>query len=309
MFTDPSGYRVTLRDLSPPDGGGGFDRWLKQGKLNFRTPHYTDYYHDPNSSTGYRHRGSGREAAWEEVHSVLRGTGGIKEAYRNTGRNGNLAKMPSSLCSIGGAGGSYNLAGTANTGDISTSFSEVPISHDVDLPSNTIWLPQLNVVFNGTPGSGILLEGVPEWWGNFEEVSASGQGGKNVPGGDWDFMGKGSVPYNGKAWFGTNFVGPGPDVNPYTLKLRPVDAVDKAAQRHDYYYWKEGASGIQGALFNKNVAYADAILANDAYQILQGYKTGAIDQVTGFPISERTYNIARGVYYLFTPLYINKVLP
>jgi len=122
-------------------------------------------------------------------------------------------------------------------------------------------------------------------------------------------MGKGSVPYNGKAWFGTNFVGPGPDVNPYTLKLKPVDAVDKAAQRHDYYYWKEGASGIQGALFNKNVAYADGILANDAYNVMQGYKAGAIDQVTGFPISDRTYNIARGVYYLFTPLYINKITP
>lgn len=136
----------------------------------------------------------------------------------------------------------------------------------------------------------------------------SGQGGKNVPGGDWDFMGKGSVPYNGKAWFGTNFVGPGPNADPYNLGLKPIDAIDKAAQKHDDAYWKAGASGILGALFNKKVAYADAILAFDAFQIIQGYRTGAIDEQTHFPISERTYNIALAVFDLFTSLCVNKVL-
>jgi len=134
-------------------------------------------------------------------------------------------------------------------------------------------------------------------------------GDKNVPGGEWDFMGEGSVPYTGDAWVGTNFIGLGQDVNPYTLKLRPVDAIDKAAQRHDYYYWKEGASGIHGAVFDKSVAYADMILVCDAYNIMQSYREGGMDEVTGLPISERTYNIARGVYYSFLLLTITKIRP
>ncbi len=137
-------------------------------------------------------------------------------------------------------------------------------------------------------------------------AGANSKGAHNTPGGTWDWMGVGSVPYNGEAWFGTNFVGPGPDKNPYSLGLKPIDAIDKAAQKHDYYYWKEGASGVIGAVFNNRVAYADRMLVSDSYNIMQGYKIGAIDSVTGLPISERTYNIAQGVYYLFTALYINK---
>jgi hypothetical protein len=60
---------------------------------------------------------------------------------------------------------------------------------------------------------------------------------------------------------------------------------------------------------NEKVAYADALLAYEAYQIMQDYKKNAIDPITGRPISERTYNIACGIFYLFTPLTINKFFP
>jgi len=73
--------------------------------------------------------------------------------------------------------------------------------------------------------------------------------GKNTPGGKWDFWGKGSVPYQGKAMGGTNFIGPGPTADPYTLGMKPVDAIDEAAQRHDFAYWQAGADGIPGAVF------------------------------------------------------------
>ncbi|MCE3226149.1 MAG: hypothetical protein K0S32_700, partial [Bacteroidetes bacterium] len=63
----------------------------------------------------------------------------------------------------------------------------------------------------------------------------------------------GKVVYDGKAEFGTNFVGEsgGPNQNPYTLKdpngkiLRPKDAIDASTQRHDYGYWKQGAGGLK----------------------------------------------------------------
>ncbi len=139
----------------------------------------------------------------------------------------------------------------------------------------------------------------------------------NEPGGKWDLMGVGSVPYHGNAWFGTNFVGPGPDgpnANPYSLKdnfgkiIKPIDAIDAAAQRHDYSYWQNGASGVEGAIFNKYVTSADILLAANAYYIMQGFAAGAIDPVTKLPISDRTDNIARGIYFLFTTLVLNKLI-
>jgi RHS repeat-associated protein len=139
----------------------------------------------------------------------------------------------------------------------------------------------------------------------------------NEPGGVWDVMGVGSVPYHGIAWFGTNFVGPGPDgpnANPYNLKdnhgktIKPIDAIDAAAQRHDYSYWKSGASGVEGAIFNKTVTSADIHLVADAYSIMQGFSAGAIDPRTSLPISERTNNIASGIYNLFSFLVYNKLV-
>ncbi|MEZ4721637.1 MAG: RHS repeat-associated core domain-containing protein [Flavobacteriales bacterium] len=109
-----------------------------------------------------------------------------------------------------------------------------------------------------------------------------------------------SIDYDGGAWFGTNFIGPGPNKDPYTLGLNPKDAIDRSAQKHDYAYYRAGATGISGALFNKDVIQADGQLASDAFKIMQGYHKGSLDVVTGYPISERTYNMARAVYSTFT---------
>jgi hypothetical protein len=62
-------------------------------------------------------------------------------------------------------------------------------------------------------------------------------------------------------------------------------------------------------LFNRDVVGADLLLVSDAYNIMQSYKKGGIDEVTGLPISERTYNLARGVFYLFTPISASKLNP
>ena len=112
-------------------------------------------------------------------------------------------------------------------------------------------------------------------------------------------LGKGSVPYNGKAWGGTNFIGPGPNEDPYNLNLTPIDAIDEAAQRHDKAYYDAKTGGISGAVFNSEVLAADMILVQDAIKIMNDYKAGKIDKITNKPISERTYNLARGVYISF----------
>ncbi|WP_428330297.1 hypothetical protein [Mucilaginibacter sp.] len=61
-------------------------------------------------------------------------------------------------------------------------------------------------------------------------------------------MGAKKVPYYG------NFLGPGPDGNPYNLtgyngkRLKPIDMLDAAAQRHDYAYYRHHTGGVSGAL-------------------------------------------------------------
>jgi len=158
--------------------------------------------------------------------------------------------------------------------------------------------------YNGlSAGRNITFERFSRLFSHFEAEGVAQSGG-------------GEPAYDGEAWFGTNFVGPGPDANPYTLPdpknprsfLRPIDAIDKAAQKHDFYYWKAGASGVKGALFDKQVAAADAILASDALEIIVNYQYGGLDEVTGLPISNRTYAVALGVFYSFTPLSLNKFI-
>jgi len=128
-------------------------------------------------------------------------------------------------------------------------------------------------------------------------------------------LGSGSIEYDGKAWGQTNFVGPGPNQNPYTIDdpnnkgqfLKPLDEIDAAAQRHDDVYWKTGTGGPTGALFNKAVVTADIQLAMDAKTIMQRYEQGAIDVKTGYPISERTYTMAKIVYNTFSAIAVNKL--
>ncbi|MFB3386585.1 hypothetical protein [Flavobacterium sp. LAR06] len=131
---------------------------------------------------------------------------------------------------------------------------------------------------------------------------------KNQPIDKWAFLGKGSVPYNGKAYGGTNFIGPGPDVDPYTLPLNPVDEVDAAAQVHDYAYFEAKTGGAVGAFFDKRVAEADIVLTFSALRTIRGYHTGELDDVTGKPISIRTYNLAVGVVYLFSGISLKKII-
>lgn len=134
---------------------------------------------------------------------------------------------------------------------------------------------------------------------------------------DIDIWGKGSVPYDGKGIGGTNFLGPGPDLNPFEIPdpnnpgeyLRPIDEIDRCGQMHDYMYWKSNTGGVMGALFNHRVTGADMLLMATAKDIMERYNTGGIDRVTGYPISERTYNISWAVYNAFSFTVANKVNP
>jgi hypothetical protein len=104
-----------------------------------------------------------------------------------------------------------------------------------------------------------------------------------------------------------NFLGPGPDgvlANPYNLVrygkvLQPIDALDAAAQRHDYAYWKAKASGAKGAFFSLAVTNADARLTQDARNILMAASLGNIDPVSNRPYSFAEIKWAYGVTQLF----------
>jgi RHS repeat-associated protein len=121
--------------------------------------------------------------------------------------------------------------------------------------------------------------------------------------GTHDWLGDGKdVVYNGKAYFGSNYIGPGPDVDPNDLLkggLKPLDMVDQAAFKHDRAYYEASTGGVKGALLEKSIAYADMALAKDAKNVINGYKKGQMDPITGQKISERTYNMARLVYAAF----------
>jgi hypothetical protein len=62
------------------------------------------------------------------------------------------------------------------------------------------------------------------------------------------------------AWFGSNFIGPGPDCDPDDIKdlqgnkLQPIDEVDAAAKAHDKAYYQAKTGGIIGAIGNQDVA-------------------------------------------------------
>ena len=117
----------------------------------------------------------------------------------------------------------------------------------------------------------------------------------------------GGVAYDGNAWYGTNFIGPGPSSDPYKLKdpknpgqyLKPKDMVDAAAQRHDYYYHLLHADGVTGALFATRVTFADQILAGEASKAFFGYFRGDTDPITGNAISPRTRDVAFDIMVSF----------
>lgn len=125
-----------------------------------------------------------------------------------------------------------------------------------------------------------------------------------------DWLGNGgSINYNGDALFGTNFIGPGPDIDPYLLKsdgLLPLDMLDQAAFEHDVAYYKANTGGVKGAVKNLDVAGADKALVESALSIIRGYRKGRIDPITGEKISERTRNAAKLVYMAFKPIVSKK---
>ncbi|MHB8209097.1 hypothetical protein [Mucilaginibacter sp.] len=91
-------------------------------------------------------------------------------------------------------------------------------------------------------------------------------------------------------WYG-NFLGPGPNGNPYQLTgyngktLKPIDMLDAAAQRHDYSYYLLKTGGVSGALFNRQVYFADLALASSAAEVMSRWDLGQNDTITGRPIS------------------------
>ncbi|MBL1180475.1 MAG: hypothetical protein HND27_05150 [Bacteroidetes bacterium] len=120
------------------------------------------------------------------------------------------------------------------------------------------------------------------------------------------FWGEESVPYTGSGIGRTNFIGSGPNKNPKTLGLDPIDEIDMAAYFHDIAYFKAKTGGFRGARFELRVAFADLQLINWASSIIDRYYQGDIDIVTHLKISEKTYNLARAVYIFFAPIVIEK---
>lgn len=140
-------------------------------------------------------------------------------------------------------------------------------------------------------------------------VTGGGNGGGDPKKSIWMNLAKsvifgnpGNVKYDGDAYFGTNFIGPGPDVDPRSLGLQPKDALDLAAFFHDISYFKAKTGGVDGALNNLDVLGADKRLASDAFKIIVGYWQGKTDPVTQTKISQRTYNMAKAVYGAFAPI-------
>ena len=128
-----------------------------------------------------------------------------------------------------------------------------------------------------------------------------------------DMFGEKTKQYNGKGLGGTNYIGPGPNVNPIDLLsegLIYVDEIDMAAFEHDIAYFMAGTGGAIGAFLNLDVLDADIALVAKARDIMERYNNGVnpdVDAVTGDTISQRTYFIAEYVNAFFTPIIVNKI--
>lgn len=157
-------------------------------------------------------------------------------------------------------------------------------------------------------GTLVYAKGVPVYKTvqGYYIVPVQSGGDQNVPGGKWDIWGVGSVDYLGDAIGGTNFIGPGLEVNPYDLGLIPVDEIDAGALSHDYAYWQNGVGGVAGAYNSTSVRFADADLVYTSVSIMERYQRGGIDKITNQPISQRTYNLAKAVYLFFSPIVVEK---
>lgn len=115
------------------------------------------------------------------------------------------------------------------------------------------------------------------------------------------------VNYNGIGLFGSNFIGPGSDVDPNTLGLKPLDLIDYAVFQHDMAYFRAKASGVDGALNNNDVRNADKKLVSDALTIMNRDLNGKIDPFTKQKISMKTYKMAEMVAYAFGAIDISNI--
>jgi RHS repeat-associated protein len=69
-----------------------------------------------------------------------------------------------------------------------------------------------------------------------------------------------------------NYIGPGPTIDPrylLSLGLKPMNRLDYAAYLHDIAYYENKADGVPGALFNLDVANADAKLVYDSFDVIK----------------------------------------
>jgi len=105
-----------------------------------------------------------------------------------------------------------------------------------------------------------------------------------------------------------NFIGPGPNIDPYQIPdpdhkgmfLKPNNAADAAAQRHDKAYFDLKASGIKSAFLDLRVAPADRRLANESNAIELAFFLRLTDPMTQGPISLRTAGEAFAIDQLFS---------
>lgn len=115
--------------------------------------------------------------------------------------------------------------------------------------------------------------------------------------------------YNGKALYGTNYVGPGLNIDPYELLaggLKPIDLIDLAAFNHDVAYYKANTGGLKGALFEIAVYNANVKLLSTSLNVINDYNKDKIDFVTGSKISKKTASIALDIYSFFYPIVYGK---
>jgi RHS repeat-associated protein len=278
------------------------------------------YWNDPNGADPYT------TSAREYYESVVERDGYQDGSVGMYGYSWNMATY-GSASAAGGAtsngGFGYGYHGHWEKYESGGYYENRPNSLQ---PENLVWKPTYSYRFiadtqnNGRDRRGYIaavsrlneMGGVQYSW---EEALGVGRERQGDPGKGWftkfgELFEKnynGGVTYDGDAWYGTNFIGPGPTADPYKLRdpknpgqyLKPKDMVDAAAQRHDYYYYKLGADGLTGALFNTDVTFADHILAYQAYQAFTGYFKGNIDPVTGNAISPRTRDVAFDILVSF----------
>jgi len=102
--------------------------------------------------------------------------------------------------------------------------------------------------------------------------------------------------FNGGAFGGSKYIGPGPNVNPYLLKpsFDPSGECDNAAFFHDKAYYMLNASGASDAFKNRRLRYADLSLAVHA-SFFNSCSAPDDDQYWG-----------KNIMYLFGTIALNK---